>query len=126
MLDSKKYVSTEVYGSRFLQVEGHRGNGFHHVSVCAAVGRLGTVRVDAVYGHVNELHHVLPVTHGHFDDCVKGNLDVGELVEGALGEVGHDATDDRLVGDDQQVFRFIHFREDFSQTSKMEEKQFSK
>ena len=98
-------------------MEGHRGDGFNDIPVRAAVGRLGPVCVDTVYGNVNEFKNVHPVAQGHLDDGVQGDLDVGELVEGALGEVGHDATDDGLVGDDQQVLRFVHLRKDFRQTS---------
>ena len=102
---------------QLLQVEGHRGDGFNNIPVCAAVGRLGPVCVDTVYGNVNELKDVHPVAQGHLDDGVQRDLDVGELVEGALGEVGHDATDDGLVGDDQKVLRFVHLGKDFRETS---------
>ena len=105
-------------------MEGHRSDGFDDVPVRAAVGRLGPVCVDTVYGNMNEFKDVHPVTQGHLDDGVQGDLNVGELVEGALGEVGHDATDDGLVGDDQQVLRFVHLGKDFTQTSVREKQLF--
>jgi hypothetical protein len=93
------------------------GDGLDDVPVGVAVGGLGPIRVDAVHGHVNEFQDVLTVLHCHLDDGVEGDLDVGQLVERPLGKVGHDATDDSLVGDNQQVFGFVHFRKNFGETS---------
>jgi len=77
-------------------VEGDRGYGRDEVSIGATVGRFGPVGVDAVDGHLDELELVPAVLQGHLDHRVQRDLDVGQLVQRNLGQVGNDAANDGL------------------------------
>ena len=67
------------------------------------ISPLGPVGVWGLDGEPDELCLADVGEGGELDEGVEGHLDVGEVLQGLVQEVGHDTSEDSLVGNQQDI-----------------------
>ena len=67
------------------------------------ISPLGPVSVWGFNGEPDELCLADVGEGGELDEGVEGDLDVGEVLQGLVQEVGHDTSEDSLVGYQQHI-----------------------
>ena len=73
------------------------------INKVTSVVALGSVSVRSLYGEPDELCLAYIGEGGELDEGVERHLDVREVLQGLVQEVGHDAPEDGLVPHQQHV-----------------------